>query len=319
MSRNPSRSRPLSDNVKRLMAQARESPENPNVIKIQRPLTARDYIYCDMQGNIFMAAIDLGYNIHDFARVYMNSQVAGVIDHSFSEAGADDEITGFLRIPMILKSPEQIVTICMWLEEVVAHMTPEDNPRMAVLAAARKVMAFSHREITPSNFLDHRQDTIWLDELHIKDIKRTPYTHFMPDDIVLRSFLHIPTERYFLKADRKEEDHITFFFTAPISTDSLEKFKDSENIGILPSLRLLNAPEGIDANGGSEAWSIAEYSEKGDTVTYWLRDTLLINQDTLSIEMTTLQTDTLGCLHITTDTLEVLPKNSFEKRMKMLN
>ena len=58
MSRNPSRSRPLSDNVKRLMAQARESPENPNVIKIQRPLTARDYIYCDMQGNIFMAAID---------------------------------------------------------------------------------------------------------------------------------------------------------------------------------------------------------------------------------------------------------------------
>ena len=182
-----------------------------------------------------------------------------------------------------------------------------------------EVMAFSHREITPSNFLDHRQDTIWLDELHIKDIKRTPYTHFMPDDIVLRSFLHIPTERYFLKADRKEEDHITFFFTAPISTDSLEKFKDSENIGILPSLRLLNAPEGIDANGGSEAWSIAEYSEKGDTVTYWLRDTLLINQDTLSIEMTTLQTDTLGCLHITTDTLEVLPKTSFAKRMKQKN
>ena len=159
MSRNPSRSRPLSENVKRLMAQTRESPENPNVIKIQRPLTARDYIYCDMQGNIFMAAIDLGYDIHDFARVYMNSQVAGVIDHSFSEAGADDEITGFLRIPMILKSPEQIVTICMWLEEVVAHMTPEDNPRMAVLAAARKVMA-STLETTEEEYIPPYDDLV---------------------------------------------------------------------------------------------------------------------------------------------------------------
>lgn len=135
--RNPSRSRPLSANVKRLMALARESPENPDVIKIQRTLTARDLIFCDMQGNIFMTAIDLGYDISEFADIYMNSQVAGVIDHSFSEAGADDELTGFLRIPMLLKSPEQIVTVCMWLDEVIARMNPGDNPRMAVANAAK--------------------------------------------------------------------------------------------------------------------------------------------------------------------------------------
>ena len=82
--KNPARSRPLSSNVRRLMKMARESPLNPRVEKIERPFTARDLAYCDMQGNIFMAAIDQGYTMEEFAPVYMNSQLAGVIDHSFS-------------------------------------------------------------------------------------------------------------------------------------------------------------------------------------------------------------------------------------------
>ena len=58
--KNPAKSRPLSANVRRLMKMARESPLNPNVEKIEREFTARDLAYCDMQGNIFMAAIDQG-------------------------------------------------------------------------------------------------------------------------------------------------------------------------------------------------------------------------------------------------------------------
>ena len=56
VSRNPARSRPLSRNVKRLMKMARESPQNPNVSKIEREFTERDLAYCDMQGSIFMEA-----------------------------------------------------------------------------------------------------------------------------------------------------------------------------------------------------------------------------------------------------------------------
>ena len=144
--RNPSRSRPLSANVKRLMALARESPDNPDVIRIQRELTTRDLIFCDMQGSIFMTAIDLGYDIHEFTDVYMNSQVAGVIDHSFSEAGADDELMGVLQIPMLLKSPEQIVAVCMWLDEVIAKMNPDDNPRIAVANAAKNMELYMRTE-----------------------------------------------------------------------------------------------------------------------------------------------------------------------------
>jgi uncharacterized protein (DUF2141 family) len=173
-----------------------------------------------------------------------------------------------------------------------------------------EMMAFSHDRITPSHFLDHRQDTLWLDELHIKDIKRVPYTHFMPDNIVLRAFMHEQTDRHFIKFDRTDADHFTLFFSAPISSDSLKRFADS-GIATLPSLRLLDTDATIDQRD-------IEYSSKGDTITYWLRDTTLINTDTLLVEMVTLQTDTANTLQITKDTLEVLPKTSYAKRMKKL-
>ena len=85
--KNPARSRPLSANVKRLMKMARESPQNPAVEKIERDFSTRDLAYCDMQGNIFMAAVDRGLEMNEFAPIFMNSQLAGVIDYSFSRAG----------------------------------------------------------------------------------------------------------------------------------------------------------------------------------------------------------------------------------------
>ena len=89
--RNPAKSRPLSQNVKRLMKMARESPLNPDVEKIERAFTERDLAYCDMQGSIFMAAVDRNLPMSEFAPVFMNSQLAGVIDYSFSCAGGMEQ------------------------------------------------------------------------------------------------------------------------------------------------------------------------------------------------------------------------------------
>ena len=55
-------------------------------------------------------------------------------------------------------------------------------------------IAFSHDTIHPSFCDAMRQDTLWLDSLHIKDIKRTGYTRFTPDDLVLRAFEHVQTD-----------------------------------------------------------------------------------------------------------------------------
>lgn len=135
--KNPARSRPLSSNVRRLMKMARESPLNPEVEKIERPFTARDLAYCDMQGNIFMAALDRGFSMEEFAPVYMNSQIAGVIDHSFSVVGGmeTDDVSEFLRIPVLLKSPQVIVDVVMWLNKVVSGVDPGQSANIAVVQA----------------------------------------------------------------------------------------------------------------------------------------------------------------------------------------
>ena len=111
--KNPAKARPLSANVRRLMTMARESPLNPDVEKITRKFCVRDLAYCDMQGSIFMAAIDRGVRMDVFAPLYMTSQLAGVMDHSFSVAGGmeSDDLSGLLQVTMLLKSPETIVDV----------------------------------------------------------------------------------------------------------------------------------------------------------------------------------------------------------------
>lgn len=155
-------------------------------------------------------------------------------------------------------------------------------------------LAFTHDIITPTFKPDIRQDTLWRDSLHIDSIARVPYTHFLPDDIVLRAFTEVQTDRYLIKSERNEPDHFTLFFS----------YGDS----LLPQIRGLNFNE-------HEAF-ITELSEKRDTITYWLRDTMLVNQDTLRMELKYMATDTLGVLRLQTDTMDILSKQPYEKRMK---
>ena len=155
-------------------------------------------------------------------------------------------------------------------------------------------IAFTHDIITPSSMADIRQDTIWRDSLRIDSIVRVGYTHFLPDDIVLRAFTEVQTNRYLVKTERTEPDHFTMFFS----------YGDS----LLPQIRGLNFNE-------QDAF-IIEPTEKQDTITYWLRDTMLVNQDTLRMEVKYMATDTLGVLQLQTDTMDILAKVPYEKRMK---
>jgi len=157
-----------------------------------------------------------------------------------------------------------------------------------------EMIAFSDREIVPTSKPDVRQDTTWIDSLHIKSIESVPYTHFLPDDIVLLAFTEEQTERHFLKSSREDERKIEVFFS--YGSDSLPEI------------------QGLDFDS-SDAF-IVEASEHKDTIVYWIKDTTLVNRDTLTLQMRYLDTDTTGQLVSRTDTLEVLPKTSYEKRMK---
>lgn len=157
-----------------------------------------------------------------------------------------------------------------------------------------EMIAFSHQTYQPTSKPDTRQDTIWRDSLHIDNILQVPYTHFYPDDIVLLAFQEEQTDRYLLKTERKDADRIGIYFS----------YGNQQ----LPILRGLN----FDADSAF----IVETTPKKDTLTYWLRDTLLVNQDTLELSMEYLMTDTLGQLVTQIDTLELVAKTPYAKRLK---
>ena len=155
-------------------------------------------------------------------------------------------------------------------------------------------IAFTDQVIVPTCRPDVRQDTTWLDSLRIANISRVNYTHFLPDNVCLRAFNEVLTNRHLVKSERKEADHFTLFYS----------YGDSE----LPVVKGLNF--------SSDNAFIVEPTAKKDTIEYWLRDTALVNQDTLICEVTHNITDTLGVLRPRTDTLTLLSKQPYERRLK---
>lgn len=158
-------------------------------------------------------------------------------------------------------------------------------------------LAFNSQIIKPDCYPDTRLDTIWADELRIRDLVRVPYTHFTPDNIVLRMFKAKQQDRHLLKKDRNEPEQLKVFFT----------YGDKQ----LPTFRPLNFEAKENVN------YLVEHSLENDTITYWLSDSTLINTDSLTVELSYLDTDSTGELKLKADTLEFIPKFSFERREKL--
>ena len=153
-------------------------------------------------------------------------------------------------------------------------------------------IAFDSIEFETSSKRDVRMDTIWRDTIEYDSIRVVPYTHFLPDDLILLSFLEDGQDQHLLKKERIEPEFFTLYFTAPADT--------------LPIIKGLNF---------DEKCLLCEASEKNDTLTYWVTDTTYYKQqDTLSFEITYLATDTTGVLNPYTETLELVAKNSWSKK-----
>ena len=160
-----------------------------------------------------------------------------------------------------------------------------------------EVIAFEDSLIIPSMERRMRQDTTWLDSLTIDTIVQREYTHYLPDDIVLRCFKELNFSQRFIKAERLTPEKFSLYFSAPADT--------------LPLLKGLNFDE-------KDAFVIEDLTGRKDTLMYWLKDSLLHKQDTLRMSLTYLYTDTLNQLVPRTDTLNVLAKLTYEKQQKQL-
>ena len=134
-----------------------------------------------------------------------------------------------------------------------------------------EMLAFTDSLIVPHYEFRMREDTIWKDTLTIDTIIQREYTHFLPDHIILRAFKEDATAQYLVKYERLIPQKFTFYFSAPVDT--------------LPVIKGLNF--------NSDNAFLIEKSLKNDTLSYWIKDSLIYKKDTLDIEVRYLYTDTL--------------------------
>jgi len=156
-----------------------------------------------------------------------------------------------------------------------------------------EMLGFLHTDLRAGAFRDTRYDTLWVDSVRYDSIRIIPYTHFTPDDLVVRAFKIDVNTRHYLKAQRDVPEWFTTFFTGP----SRKR----------PTIQGLN----FDANKAF----VVNASAGNDTLTYWLADTTLLRQDTLRFAYTYDNwDDSLAQMLPKTDTLELVPKTTFAKR-----
>lgn len=151
-----------------------------------------------------------------------------------------------------------------------------------------EVIAFNDSLVIPSQEQRMRQDTMWLDSLTVDTIMEREYTHYLPDDVLLRCFKELSKPaRRLAKSERLTPQKFSFYFTAPDDT--------------LPKLQGLNFDD-------RDAFIIEKPTGLNDTIHYWIRDSLIYKVDTLKMSLTYLYTDTLNQLVPRTDTLKLVSK-----------
>ncbi len=157
-----------------------------------------------------------------------------------------------------------------------------------------EMLAFSRADIHPESFPDQRADTVWRDSTHYDSIKIVPYTHYLPDNLVLLAFSESTLDRHLLKSERRVPEHFELYFTGP-----------SEQ---RPTIRGLNF---------DESKLICVASPKNDTLTYWISDTALVHTDSLFAEVTYLENDSAGAWVSHTEEMDFISRLPRSRQIKM--
>lgn len=164
-----------------------------------------------------------------------------------------------------------------------------DNPMEA--------LAFYDVVLEPSSVAAIRMDTVYADEENklVDSIKTVNYTRFLPDNIVMKSFLSSERNQYFRNAERVVGNKISLNFGTPTQR---------------PVLEPLNFDSSLD-------WAIMESTMSKDSLYHiWIKDETIIGMDTLYFNMTYNKTDSLSNLVSVTDSLRVVNRERKDLKKK---
>jgi len=130
-------------------------------------------------------------------------------------------------------------------------------------------------------------DSIGEDEEHIhvfQELRERDTVVYYPDDIVLLSFTEYHPLQAIRGKKREQDNRLDYDFASKIITE--------------PKIRLLDEPSTDD-------WYVAEYSADSLMISYWVKDTALINSDTIAVILDYQVTDSLEQYVWNTDTLQM--------------
>ena len=155
--------------------------------------------------------------------------------------------------------------------------------------------------ITPYIHTTFETDTLWRDSI-INDTTTIPiidtlitsqYIYYEPSTILLKFFSENKKKNYFQRLKREHAHSFTLLFSAPQPQIPTVRplFIDS----------LISTPDSVWRPFTEH--SICQVNPTKDTITYWLKDSIEIKQDTLCFEMTYFKSDSLYNLVPQTDTL----------------
>ena len=157
-------------------------------------------------------------------------------------------------------------------------------------------IAFLDSLVVPSCRPDVRQDTIWKDTLTIDTIKTVAYTHYYPDDLILRLFKEKFERQYMTRPERLERYNFILHFNAPIDT--------------------IPVPIPLNFRTETSDWFLPQLSYDKKDITFWIKDSLIYNQDTLRMQLTYPKSDSLNILQPQTDTIQTILKRKPKEKKK---
>ncbi|MDR1676548.1 MAG: Ig-like domain-containing protein, partial [Tannerella sp.] len=146
-------------------------------------------------------------------------------------------------------------------------------------------IAFHDSIIVPYFEFASRQDTLWKDSLTVDTIRTVDYTHFLPDDVILRLFKEKFQRQYMLRPERTQQNLFALKFNAPVDT--------------LPEVTLLNGEP------AEENWYLTQQFDGNTAINYWIADSTVWQRDTLFLQVAYLKSDSLNVPRPQTDTLRL--------------
>ena len=158
----------------------------------------------------------------------------------------------------------------------------DDIDNNNIYSSPDEALAFYDHVVSPTSEEAVATDSIFNFKTGTLDtVVQRRRTVYLPNDVLLRSFLTSRKQQFVSKYERPDSTRLTLTFNAPM------KF---------PSLSVVGAP-------GMRDWYIAERSATNDTITLWLRNKSLVSTDTIRLAAGYERLDSLNRYEAYSDTL----------------